>query len=321
MRPAAPSPGANEPGSRGQGLPAGLPVDSVTRLAGSLRKQWKRYRKELKRCQNRFSEKAIHAFRVETRRVLSTLELVGGVLSARQVEKAQRLLKRHLDVFDDLRDTQVQLAAVGRMLRHFPAARPFQAYLQEREERLTRRARKNIKKVRTARLGKLITACRRDVEKQLRKAPPRKGLAALLRAVDHAFRRTRQLRAHIDARDTRTIHRTRVAFKRFRYMVEALAEHLPAATRERLAAMHDYQTKMGEIQDAEVLLAALDKHLRKQEIKRAAARRFRAELVRRRRWLIRVYLKAADQLLGFWPLPSSGAGVSPAHRGRLARES
>jgi hypothetical protein len=60
---------------------------------------------------------------------------------------------------------------------------------------------------------------------------------------------------------------------------------------------------MGEIQDAEMLLAALDKFLRKQEIKPQAARRFRAELMRRRQRLIRVYLKAADQLLEFWPLP------------------
>ena len=70
-----------------------------------------------------------------------------------------------------------------------------------------------------------------------------------------------------------------MAFKKFRYMVEALAEHLPGATQGRLAAMHHYQTMMGDIQDAEVLLAALDKFLRKQEIKPEAARRFRAGTV------------------------------------------
>lgn len=314
MKPAAPFSEANEPGSRGPGLPASLPGNSVNYLACSLKKQWKRYRKELKRCQNKFSEKAIHAFRVETRRLLSTLELLGGFLPARRVERVQRILKRQRDVFDDLRDTQVQLAAVGRMLPVFPAARPFQACLLEWEECFTRKARKNIKKVRTGRLGKLIAGCRGNVESQLEEVAPEKALAVLLRSIARAFRRTKQLRTRIDARDTWTIHRTRVAFKKFRYMVEALAEHLPAVTGERLAAMHHYQTMMGEIQDAEVLLAALDKFLRKQEIKPEAARRFRAELLRRRQRLIRVYLKAADQLLEFWPLPKSSGR-------RLARES
>ena len=292
MEPTRPSSGANGPGSRGAGL-----------LARSLKRHWKRYRKQLKRCQRKCSSGAIHAFRVETRRLLSTVELLGGFLPARQVEKARRLLKRHLDVFADLRDTQVQLAAVGGMRRAFPAARPFQACLREQEERFIRKTRKNIRKVRTGRLGKLIAACREDAEKQLNEAAPRKALAALLRSVDRAFRRTRQLRMRIKARDAWTIHRTRVAFKKFRYMVEELAEHLPAVTGERLTAMHHYQTVMGEIQDAEVLLAALDKFLRKQEIKPEPARRFRAELMRRRQRLIRVYLKAADQLLEFWPLP------------------
>jgi CHAD domain-containing protein len=305
MKRAVPISAANEPGSRGPGL-----------LAGSLKQQWKRYRKQLKRCQHECSPRAIHAFRVETRRLVSTLELLGGFLPSRQVEKAQRILKRHRDTFDELRDAQVQLAAVSGVRRTFPALRPFYACLREREERLTRKTRKRLTQVRTGRLGKLIAGCRGEVEEQLTKCAPRRALAVLVRSVDRAFRRTRQLRGRIDASDTWTIHRTRVAFKKFRYMVEALAEHLPGIAAERLAALRQYQTMMGEIQDSEVLLATLDKFLLRQEIKPGAAHRFRAELLRRRQRLIRVYLKAADQLLEFWPLPNSGAGVSPAQARR-----
>jgi CHAD domain-containing protein len=287
----------------------------VHHLARSLKQQWKRYRKELKHCQRKCSTKAIHSFRIESRRLQSSLELLNGLLPARQVEKAERLLKRHLDIFGDLRDTQVQLEAVGGMRRAFPAARPFHAWLREWEERFARKTRKNIRKVKTARLGKWIAVCRGEVEEQLGKSTPREALAALRRSVDRAFGRTRQLRTRINARDTWTIHRTRVAFKRFRYMVETMTEHLPAVTRERLSAMRQYQTMMGEIQDAEMLLLALDKFLREQEIELTAARRFRAELLRRRQRLIRVYLKEADQLLEFWPLPHTGASVTCAKAG------
>ena len=301
MKRDAPTSGASEPGSRGPGL-----------LARSLKQQWKRYRKQLKRCQHKCSPGAIHAFRVETRRLVSTLELLGGFLPARRVEKAQRILKRHRDAFDALRDTQVQVAAIGKMRRTFPALRPFYDCLRERGERLTKRTLKSLTKVRTGRLGKLVAACREEVEEQLTRCTPREALTVLLRSVARAFRRTRVLRGRIDARDTLTIHRTRVAFKKFRYMVETLAEHLPGITAERLAAMHQYQTMMGEIQDAEVLLATLDRFLLQEEIKLRAVRHFRVELLRRRQQLIRTYLKAADQLLEFWPLPDSGAGVPPA---------
>jgi CHAD domain-containing protein len=321
MRAAAPLSAAPQPSSRGPGAPDDSLGSRVHHLARSLKQQWKRYRKELKRCQRKCSAKAIHSFRIESRRLLSSLELLDGFLPARQTEKAQHLLKRHLDIFDDLRDTQVQLAVVGGMRRAFSAARPFLAWLRAWEERFARKTRKNIRKVKTARLGKLIAVCRGEVEERLGKSTPREALAALLRSVDRAFGRTRQLRTRIDARDTLTIHRTRVAFKRFRYMVETMTEHLPAVTRERLSAMRHYQTMMGEIQDAEMRLRALDKFLRKQETELAAAHRFRTELLRRRQRLIRVYLKTADQLLEFWSLPDSRAGVPPAPRGSLARES
>jgi CHAD domain-containing protein len=292
MKAAAPFCGASEPGSLGAGW-----------LIRSLKQQWKRYRKQLKRCQRKCSTGAIHDFRVDTRRLLSMVELLGGFLPARRVEKVERLLKRHLDIFGELRDTQVQLAAVSGMLREFPEARPFQACLRAREKRCARRTRKNLQQVRSGRLGELIAECREEGRRQLEGTGAKKAFAVLLRAVDRAFRRTRQLRARIVARDTWTIHHTRVAFKRFRYMVEALAAHLPGVTGERLEAMRGYQTMMGEVQDAVVLLAALDKFLRKQAVEPEAAGRFRAELLRRRRRLIQAYLAAADQLLAFWPLP------------------
>ena len=219
----------------------------------------------------------------------------------------QHDLKRRLDIFDDLRDTHVQLLQVSKMRRAFPAARPFHAYLLKRQIRLTKKTRKRIKEVTTSRLSSLIETCRKKVEAERKVLAARAAAARLMRPVNRAFARTEQLRARIDPRDTRTIHCTRVAFKKFRYMVEELADYLPTANDEVLAEMHHYQAMMGDIQDAEVLLSALDKFLARKEIKQGPALQFREELVRRRQWLIRVYLDAADQLKDFWPL-EKGAG-------------
>jgi hypothetical protein len=56
-----------------------------------------------------------------------------------------------------------------------------------------------------------------------------------------------------------------------------------------------------------VMLAALEKFLRKQESNTVAAGRLRNELLRRRQWLIQRYLSAAGELRRFWPPPGQAA--------------
>jgi CHAD domain-containing protein len=301
IKPAPTACAVNGPEARnGPGAPASLGPDGLKHLAESLRKQGKRYRRELKRCQKHFSEKAVHESRVATRRLLSTRELLAGFLPAPRLEKAKRALKRHLDIFDELRDTQVQLVIVRKMVHPFPGARPFKAYLLKREQRFAKQTRKAIKRVKSNRLGELIAACRTDIAARSR---PPTGLAAarLRRSIDRAFARTVQLRGRIVPQDTRTIHCTRVAFKKFRYMVEALADYLPGVDAALLEAMRRYQGLMGQIQDLEVLLLVLDKFLARKKLAQGPAIDLREELANRRQALVQTYLGCADQLLQFWP--------------------
>ena len=119
-------------------------ADVLEHLADSLHTQWRRYRKRLKLCQAHFSEEAVHDSRVETRRLLATVELLRVFIPEQAVRKVRRALKQHLDTFDELRDTQVQLVYVGRMTRTFPAARAFRNWLQQREVRFTRQTSKAV---------------------------------------------------------------------------------------------------------------------------------------------------------------------------------
>jgi len=98
-------------------------------------------------------------------------------------------------------------------------------------------------------------------------------------------------------------------------MVEALASLLPGVSRERIEAMQEYQAMMGDIQDVEVLLAALDKYLRKGKISSAVGQRFRDELLRRRQWLIEIYLSQANRLREFWPLSQSASAKATGKKG------
>jgi len=281
--------------------PCGLPAESLRLLEKALKKQWKCYRKQLKRCQKQFTEKTIHDSRVGARRLVSAVELLDGFLSAAQVRKVERTLKQHLGTFDALRDTQVQLPVIRKLQRTFPAARPFYAFLQKREKRLIKSTRKNIKKVGMQRIDHLIAACRDEVETRHKKSPSQDAAALLLQSVDRAFACAAELRARIDPRDTETIHRTRVAFKKFRYMVETLVACLPNPAPKLLEAMRRYQTMMGDIQDAEMLRLALEKFLRKHPLAADPSRHLCEELLLRRQRLIDTYMGASEQMRQFWP--------------------
>jgi len=278
-----------------------LKHNTLGHLTASLKRQWKRYRKGLKRCQERFSEGAVHESRVETRRLLSLLELLRPFLRRGQINRTQTALKEHLDTFDDLRDTQVQLRMIRKMRRLFPAAAPFYAYLTKRESRFRRETRSNINRIRTRRLVRYIASFREGMKRWSANTFAEDVNSMLLQSVRRAFAEAVELRKQIHAGDTETIHRTRVAFKKLRYMIETVADYLPGIDEKLLVTMHRYQTMMGDIQDSEVVLRTFDKFLLKKPVDLTAARRLRRELQSRREWLIRVYLGAADQLFEFWP--------------------
>ncbi len=310
---------ANRIARNGEPHGASLPPDALQQLACLLKSQCKQYRKKLRRCQKKFSEKAVHDSRVEARRLISIVELLGPFLPAARVKKIERLLKQHLDTFDVLRDTQVQLATLQKLERAFPAARLFKAHLSQKEERLARSTRKEVKRLKTSRAAKLVKACRENIDAARRQYPAKIAEQLLLAAVARAFARTRLLKDRIEPSDTKTIHCTRVAFKKFRYMMETLAEFAPSPTRKRVGELRDYQTLMGDVQDAEVLLQAFDKFLCKQELDEDSARRLLHALVQRRQDLIQKFLRSADELEKFWPGPlAQSEGPPPQMRVKRA---
>jgi CHAD domain-containing protein len=292
-----------------------LSADMLRKLFTRLKTQCKRYRKKLRRSQKKFSEGAIHEFRVETRRLLSLLELLGPFITPARLKRAVRLLKRHLDTFDELRDAQVQLTGLKKLAGEFPAAERFRAYTARREERLERATSKELKHVKPGRLTELVANCRDDVEKTSKRLNRAQATARLAGVLRDAYDRTYGLRERMSVSDPKTIHRTRVAFKKFRYMVETIAEFLPGITRERLRAMHDYQTVMGDVQDAEVLLQAFHRFRCKQELEAGPARELHQELSRRLRLRVEKYLKVADRLALFRPFGAKSAMSSSRQAG------
>ena len=222
-------------------------------LLEALEHRWKNHRAELKRCRAEFSNEAVHDLRVATRRMLALIQLLNSIAPRPRLRKLMRAFKDQLDEFDDLRDTQVILAELSEILHELPQLQDFQKHLQFTEGKLLRKLRKKIKQLESSEVTKRIRKTHESIE-----AETNSELGSqIMRAVDDAFLRTKQRHGSVDIARPATIHRVRVAFKSLRYMIEIVHPLLNDFPIENLKRMNDYQSLMGEIQDAEVFAQTL----------------------------------------------------------------
>ena len=271
-------------------------------LAETLDSRWQSYRKQLRHCQGECSEEAVHELRVATRRLLAQFTLLDCVVPGAALEKARRTLKRRLAALGDLRDTQVQRAFIDRKAARFPEVVLLRSWLRRRERRLVKSAAGEVKRFKTRKLERWMSAMIGDLTARARGARAQGRLASVvLRATARAFAEAVERRQAIDLADLRTIHQTRVAFKRFRYMVESLSPALTGLNKRQLRNLSYYQRRMGIIQDLEVVQACVTRYMGANKKSRDLSRPFCRHLRQRRARALRSFLKSADRLFEFWP--------------------
>ena len=279
-----------------------VPVAVGPLLAAALDSRWESYRKQLRQCQEKFSEEAVHELRVATRRLLAQFTLLSCVAPSAALEKARRILKRRLAALGDLRDAQVQSVFIEQKAASFPELVSLRAWLQRRERRLAKFAAEKVERFRTKKLEKWISAMTADLTANAGRSRAQSRLAsAVLRAAAQAFAEAVERRRAIDLADMRTIHQTRVAFKRFRYMLESLSPGITGLNKRQLRALSYYQRKMGIIQDLEVMQGCVARYTRGDKRREALLHRFSHHLQQRRARALRSFLKSADRLYEFWP--------------------
>ena len=282
-------------------MKAEFPSAQAAHLVATLKLMRRRYRKRLARCRENFSEMSVHDLRIETRRMLAMLDLLRALHFEDSLKKTRKIFKRRLDAFDELRDTQVQLRLLQPLWRDFPEARGLDPLLRRRERRLIGELRQEIKRMKQLRLERRLKSLAKQLHQSASGGSPagRKVLAsAALRA---AFDQVAGWHRLVGRGNTRTIHRLRVAFKRFRYLSELLQPLFPRLTANRLREMQAYQTLMGDIQDIEVLIAAVKQAVQLALLPAQDVGGLLKELRRRRGGLIEKFLAAADNLFEFKP--------------------
>jgi len=268
-------------------------------LLEALDKRWKTYRSELKRCRAEFSNEAVHDLRIAARRMLAFIQLLNSISPRPRLQKLTRAFKDQLDEFDDLRDTQVILAEISESLSELPQLQKFQYHLQVIEDDLLKTLRKRLKVIDLFDVSKRMRRTRESLEVEMNDHL----LSQTLQAVDDAFLLTKQRHGWIDTAQPATIHRVRIAFKTFRYMVEIIHPLLNDFPAENLKRMNDYQSLMGEIQDLEVILQTLaDFPTRGSSLDFAPVRSYYES---RHTEAISAYVEEMNQIDDFWrPSPT-----------------
>lgn len=281
-----------------------------TLLLGAFKQRYKQYCVERKRCKEQFSEVAVHDLRIAVRRLLALIALLRVVVPHAHLEKLRVVCKKQLDSLDGLRDTQVLLLEIAQTNEQLPELAPLRTHLQKREKVLLAAAKRQVRRFKIARRQTL------GARASLTKVKRADLIPALLKVVDDAYLVVCQRQAQVDPAQPPTIHRVRIAFKKFRYMLEIIHPVVPNFPAAQLDKLRDYQTAMGAIQDVEVLLRVVtDFSTRHKTFNPQPLRRFYEQ---RHADLIKAYLDNMPQLATFWrelltqPFPWESTKPTPA---------
>jgi CHAD domain-containing protein len=259
--------------------------------------RWKKYRGQYKTCRVEFSEEAVHDLRVTARRMLAMLDIARGLAPHARIQKARKDLKAMLDELDELRDVEVLLVEISENIELLPELKTFQKSLHKREAKLLRSAYKHIKQNGLSELSRRIKKTRESLAELEQKDA---GFQArLLEVVENAYSLADRTYAQVDAAHASSIHSLRIAFKKFRYMMEIAHPYIENYPAENFERMHHYQDMMGNIQDAEVFLASFQEYAEEhaKDLKKENVVRFYTEKLHS---LIADFMENKGELNVFW---------------------
>jgi CHAD domain-containing protein len=280
-------------------------------LAETLLARWKCYQERVKECRDGPTPDSIHELRVAIRRLSSQFVLFGQMFPQHSPEKARNLLKGQLESLGALRDMHVLRIFLQRQVAKFPGLAALVKRLEREEASLVKKASQNIRS-KSTRLEKSVGSLLELLKAQSRNGHTQREFAdSALRSADAAFANVAERWRNIDRDEPRTIHRTRVAFKKFRYIVECLPLDLTGYRQSDLRALARYQRRMGHIQDFEVILQLVQGFLKQRQYARLDS--FCRYLRMCRSRAVQSFLTTSNRLLHFWPPPAAAA--PPARRG------
>ncbi len=225
-------------------------------LARSLEERFSRYRRRLRQCRNRYTEKHVHDLRVAIRRLIAILGTVGAMVPEIPVRGIRRRLKKRFGRFGPLRDLHIQALAARRAAGERDAFAFFADHVDAMAARETRALKRRVSRWKEGRAGTLIRKLIRRLERHV---DQRLLVETARRRLQEAFDRVKARAAEMDASRLESLHALRIAAKKYRYMAEILGPRLVSPAPSDLDALAGLQDELGAIQDREVLIRGVER--------------------------------------------------------------
>jgi CHAD domain-containing protein len=195
--------------------------------------------------------KAVHDFRVASRRIGAGLEILASLTEDDAPSRVRRKLKKLLRRLGRLRDVQVLLALVesGKLGERVG---PFERYLKRKEDDEKLRAQRVLDEEERRKLKTQWRKLRNVVSKStIRVVDQRQAVQS---AVKLRSNRLHEAAKDFDTKNIESAHRLRIALKKLRYTLETAAGNFGAKRQqEKTAAMIKQQRELGDIRDLDVL--------------------------------------------------------------------
>lgn len=234
-------------------------------LVSSFNRSWKRFSGTWKKVRTDASEKSVHDLRVNTRRMIATLELARVLSNRGDIAKVQRRFKKVLKSMGPLRDVQVQLDTVSRLQRGAVIG-DFMRGLERREAEEIHRIQNALKRGRKRRLEEELKQLATEIGR-LHESLDGQRIHRLVNRVlsvrQNEFSKAKRRFDRLELRNEGTLHVMRIALKKLRYVVEALEPVLGPSAKEQARQMHSFQQLMGECRDLQILRMELERWAKK----------------------------------------------------------
>jgi CHAD domain-containing protein len=215
----------------------------------------KAYETNLTKVYELFDDEAIHDFRVAIRRILAFIRFVDIFCPIEINANLRTLLKSNIKQFNKLRDIQVQIQYLINFLKKFPETIDFLVFLKKEEKKQIQKLKKVITSSNFDNSGEIFYYRMHLMSFECFQKIDFDGIIIVLKDV---FREVEKAISNIIENDFATFHKTRLAFKRFRYTVETI-ESILSIPKAKVKELQNIQTVLGEIQDYTVTLALLEK--------------------------------------------------------------
>lgn len=223
-------------------------------VGSALQASWERVEAELERYRHDPEQAGSHALRVGIRRFLAAAELVHVLEPEALPDKLPSRVKRLLGALSPLRDVEIQRGALEKHVLAPQVRQALTRWLRRHEQKLAKKVAQRIARFPVERtrqgVGDAVSSLQREEGDSSRSAE-----LTLLGRVAERYRAFDRRRRTCHDHDLHELHRTRVAFKKYRYAIELTAPLLRPLGKPRKEALKTFQDELGALQDSVVILA------------------------------------------------------------------